>query len=225
MTKRVNGSVRCAFLVSILGIFVLSSATLAQVGQLQPLTPDEVAMATKLEREAVPEIQLPLASRPRSSVFSAQPSSLKSIFPSAVVKYSDPEVTILGAPGLVESDAPRRAVVTQFDYLTGLLVTVTVDLDAKKVLDVKAARDKPAPLSAAEFNHALDLAIANNADLKRLATEFGRDKLGVEIIMPVDSRKTSPRYGHRLVLLWVETPQPSDRVMVDLTTDQVGSGD
>jgi len=209
----------------ILRIFVSSSSTLAQDRQLQPLTPEEVTLAITLEREAVPEIRLPLASRPRSSVFSAQPPSLKNIFPSAVVKNSDPEVTILGAPGLVESDAPRRAIVTQFDYVTGLLVTVTVDLEAKKVLDVKVARDKPAPLSAAEFNHALGLAIANNSDIKRLATEFGRDKLGVEIVMPVDSRKTSPRYGHRLVLLWVETPQPSDRSMVDLTTDQVSSGD
>jgi hypothetical protein len=209
----------------ILVFFALTSTTWAQDSQLKPLTPDEVAMATKLEREAVPELQLPLASRPRSSVFSAQPPSLKNIFPSAVVKYADPEVTILGAPGLVESDAHRRAVVTQFDYVTGLLVTVTVDLDAKKVLDVKVARDKPAPLSAAEFSHALDLAIANNSDLKRLASEFGRDKLGVEIVTPVDSRKSSPRYGHRLILLWVETPQPSDRVMVDLTTDQVSSGD
>lgn len=209
----------------ILGIFVLSSTTLAQDSQLKPLTSDEVAIATKLEGEAVPEIRLPIASRPRSSVFSSQPPSLKNIFPSAVVKYSDPEVTILGAPGLVESDAPRRAVVTQFDYVTGLLVTVTVDLEEKKVLDEKVARDKPSPLSAAEFNHALDLAIANNSDLKRLATKFGRDKLGVEIVMPVDSRKTSPRYGHRLVLLWVETPLPSDRAMVDLTTDQVSSGD
>jgi hypothetical protein len=209
----------------ILGTFALSSTTLAQDSQQQPLTSDEVALATKLEQEAVPEIRLPIASRPRSSVFSSQPPSLKNIFSSSLVKNSDPEVTVLGAPGLIESGAPRRAVVTQFDYLTGLLVTVTVDLEAKKVLAVKAARDRPAPVSSAELNHALDLAIANNSDLKRLATEFGRDKLGVEIMMPVDSRKTSPRYGHRLVLLWVETPQPSDRAMVDLTTDQVSSGD
>jgi hypothetical protein len=87
------------------------------------------------------------------------------------------------------------------------------------------ARGKPAHLSAAEFSHALDLAIANNSDLKRLASEFGRDRLGVDIVMPVDSRKSSPRYGHRLILLWAETPQPSDRVMVDLTTDKVSSGD
>ncbi|HYL59215.1 MAG TPA: hypothetical protein VEU51_10110 [Candidatus Acidoferrales bacterium] len=182
-------------------------------------------MATKLAQDAVPEIRLPIASRPGSSVFASQPPSLKSVFPAAAVKTSDPEVTVMGAPGLVEIGAPRRAVVTQFDYVTGLLVTVTVDLAAKKVLAVKVARDRPAPLSAAELSHALDLAIANNSDLKRLATQFGRDKLGVEIMMPVDSRKTSPRYGHRLVLLWVETPQPSDRAMVDLTTDQVSSGD
>ena len=209
----------------ILGTFVLSSTALAQDSRQPPLTSEEVAMATKLAQEAVPEIRLPIESRPRSSVFSSQPPSLKSVFPSAEVKISDPEVTVVGAPGLVERGAPRRAVVTQFDYVTGLLVTVTVDLEAKKALAVKVDRDRPAPLSSAELSHALDLAIANNSDLKRLANEFGRDKLGVEIMMPVDSRKTSPRYGHRLVLLWAETPQPSDRAMVDLTTDQVSSGD
>lgn len=209
----------------VLAVLGPSCATSAQERQLRPLTADELATAMQLERQAVPEASLPMASRPLSSPFSSQLQSLDKVFSPTTVKQTDPDVTLLGAPGLLQSDSPRRAIVTRFDYLTGLAVTTTVDLDAKKVLDVTVARDRPVALSSAEFNRAVDLAISNNPNIRQLATEFGRDKLGFDALVPVDGLKTSPRYGHRLVLLWVETPRPSTRVMVDLTTEQVSSAD
>jgi hypothetical protein len=100
-----------------------------------------------------------------------------------------------------------------------------VDLDSKKVLDVSVSRDKPVPLSMTEFNHAVDLGISSEPEIKELANEYGRDKLGFNVLTPIDGLKTSPRYGHRLVLLWVESPRPSKRVLVDLTTEQVSNGE
>ena len=124
------------------------------------------------------------------------------------------EVSLLGSPGTATA-ADRQALVSRYEYASGLTLLTVVDLNAGRVVDVRAEANRPTPLAADEIQRAIVLAGRAAADLATTP----RSELQV---MPlVDSKTTSRRYGHRLVLVWREVPAPSARVLVDLTTEQV----
>lgn len=124
------------------------------------------------------------------------------------------EVSLLGSPG-TSSPTDRQALVTRYEYATGVTVLTVVDLNAGRVVDVRAEANRPTPLSTDETQRAIalaaraihELAIAPRSDLR--------------ILSVVQSKPTSRRYGHRLAVVWREGPAPSKRVLVDLTTEQV----
>ncbi|MEU9167324.1 Tat pathway signal sequence domain protein [Streptomyces sp. NPDC048420] len=79
------------------------------------------------------------------------------------VDLADPKADELDDP-----DAPRRAVVTLYDYRDDTLVTKTVDLDTGKVDATGTQHGVQPPLSSAEYAEAASLLIADplGADLK-----------------------------------------------------------
>ena len=40
-------------------------------------------------------------------------------------------------------------------------------------------------------------------------------------LVPVSADKTEPRYGHRLVWLWIDSPARSTKFLIDLTMKEV----
>jgi len=194
---------------------------MAQETQLQPLTPEEQQRALNIEKLALPELQQAVTQRPLTSMFAVRISSL--IDKPAVIenRQMQPDITILRAPGLMAPNTPRRAVVNRYDYGTGQSVSTVVDLDSNKVLDVRSTFDRPVPLDKAELERAVSLASERVPAIKEANSPGSRNQGQFEILLPVDGRRASPRFGHRLVLLWVNTAEPSPKALVDLTTDEV----
>ena len=124
------------------------------------------------------------------------------------------DVTLLGSPG-TSAATDRQARVTRYEYATGLTITTVVDLNASQVLDVRAEANRPTPLGGDEVQRAIVLAARAVADLATTP------RSGLQVLSLVDSKPASRRYGHRLVVVWRETPPPSPRVLVDLSTEQV----
>ncbi len=123
-------------------------------------------------------------------------------------------VSLLGSPG-TSTATDRQALVTRYEYATGLTLMTVVDLNAGKVVDVRAEPNRPTPLADDEIQRAIVLA---GRAVPNLATT---PRAGLHVITLVDSKTTSRRYGHRLIVVWRETPPPSPRVLVDLSTEQV----
>jgi len=124
------------------------------------------------------------------------------------------QVTLLGSPG-TSSPTDRQALVTRYEYATGVTVLTVIDLNAARVIDVRAEANRPTPLSTDEVQRAI--ALASRA-IPELAIA---PRSALQILSVVQSKPTSRRYGHRLVVVWREGPSPSRRVLVDLTTEQV----
>jgi hypothetical protein len=124
------------------------------------------------------------------------------------------DVTLLGSPG-TSTAADRQALVTRYEYFSGLTVMTVVDLNAGRVIDVRSEFNRPTPLGADEIQRAITLAGRAVADLATTP------RAALQILPLVDTRTASRRYGHRLVLVWRDAPTPSPRVLVDLSTEQV----
>jgi hypothetical protein len=124
------------------------------------------------------------------------------------------EVTLLGSPG-TSMAADRQARVTRYEYATGLTITTVVDLNSSQVLDVRAEANRPTPLGGDEVRRAIVLAARAVADLATTP------RSGLQVLSLVDSKPASRHYGHRLVVVWRQTPPTSPRVLVDLSTEQV----
>ena len=135
--------------------------------------------------------------------------------PSGRVKKSVvTEVALLGSPG-TSTATDRQARVTRYEYATGLTIMTVVDLNASRVLDVRTEANRPTPLAGDEVQRAIVLAARAVADLATTA------RSGLQVFSLVDSKPASRHYGHRLVVVWRQTPPPSPRVLVDLSTEQV----
>ena len=124
------------------------------------------------------------------------------------------DVTLLGSPG-TSGPADRQALVTRYEYSSGLTLMTVIDLNAGRVIDVRSESNRPTPLGADEIQRAITLAGRAVADLA------SAPRSALHIFPLVDSKTTSRRYGHRLVLVWRAAPTPSPRVLVDLSTEQV----
>lgn len=123
-------------------------------------------------------------------------------------------VALLGSPG-TSAATDRQAVVTRYEYASGLTLMTVVDLNTSRVVDVRAEANRPTPLALEEIQRAI--ALAGRA-VPELAT-VPRSEL--QILSLVESKTTSRRYGHRLVLLGRDEGAPGRRVLVDLSTEQV----
>ena len=123
------------------------------------------------------------------------------------------DVTLLGSPG-TSAPADPQALVTRYEYASGLTLMTVVDLNAGRVIDVRSESNRPTPLGADEIQRAIVLAGRAVADLATTP------RPALQVFPIVDSKTTSRHYGHRLVLVWREAP-PSPRVLVDLSTEQV----
>ena len=124
------------------------------------------------------------------------------------------DVTLLGSPG-TSAPADRQALVTRYEYASGLTLMTVVDLNAGRVIDVRSELNRPTPLGADEIQRAIVLAGRAVADLATTP------RSGLQVQALIDSKPASRRYGHRLVAVWRGTPPPSPRVLVDLSTEQV----
>ena len=124
------------------------------------------------------------------------------------------EVTLLGSPG-TSSPGVRHALVTRYEYATGVTILTVVDLDRSAMIEVRAEANRPTPLAADEVQRAIALAGRAIPDLAVTP------RSAVQILSVVQSRPTSRRHGHRLAVVWRDGPPPSRRVLVDLTTEQV----
>ncbi|MEU6347787.1 Tat pathway signal sequence domain protein [Streptomyces sp. NPDC047072] len=103
------------------------------------------------------------------------------------VDLADPEADELDDP-----NAPRRAVVTFYDYRDDTLVTKTVDLDTGKVAATGTQHGVQPPLSRAEYAEAAALLIADpqGSDLK---ADY-KDATGKELTSPDQLQLTGAVY-------------------------------
>ena len=124
------------------------------------------------------------------------------------------DVTLLGSPG-TSAPADRQALVTRYEYSSGLTLMTVVDLNTGRVVDVRSEFNRPTPLGGDEIQRAIVLAARAVLDL---ATAPGS---GLQVQALIEGKPTSRRYGHRLVVVWRGTPPASPRVLVDLSTEQV----
>lgn len=184
--------------------------------QLEPLSAEDIAKAVTLERQALPQLRLPLSARIRNSVLSGRPKLLRNVIPTPELLEGDPAVSLIGAPGLIPAGASRRALVTRFDYETGLTAETTIDLDGGTVLDVTVRQGRLPSLTLAELNYAIDLAIAQNREFAANVSVVGRERTEFSAMVIGDSRTSSQTFGHRLILLEVDSVLP--RLLVDLST-------
>jgi len=223
-------TVRAGFMISLffrLGICILfagstgSLAMAAETNAGRVLTSSEVDTALKveakaneqelaraapfLERKALPGLNETVAGKAGKTV----------IIREAVAPHLSGFER--AAPGL-----PRRAFVMRYDYATGVTTRTLVDLDAEKVIDLKAEANYPTPLAKEELDRALELARAASPELDKLLKDHPTDR-ELQVLVPIDNAPTSPRYGHRLAILWLEVPKATNRILVDLSDEKVVS--
>ena len=120
--------------------------------------------------------------------------------------------------------ASQRAVVTRYDYASGLTTRTTVDLDSGKAVHVRQDANYPTPLAKEEYEQALALVRRSVADFDTIIKAATPEELLITTQMPLYDNPTHPRYGHRLVTLRIEAPEATDRVTVDLSTNEIVSG-
>jgi hypothetical protein len=146
-------------------------------------------------------------------------SKLASTFAGRQAKSVTPLVVPLetGAPG----KQSNRAVVTRYDYATGITTRTTVDLASGKAVHARHDANYPTPLALEEYDHAIALARSRVPAFDAIFKSTQPADLHINVQMPLYDNSSHPRYGHRLVTLWIEAPTPLGRITVDLSTDEV----
>lgn len=131
----------------------------------------------------------------------------------------------LGAPVQAERSSstpqPRRAEVSRFEYATGVTVRTVVNLDTGEVLATRRNTNFPTPLAPQEFEDAKALLIKTVPAVESIVSETGRDNVEFMHLVSVAPSKQSKRYGHRVVILWINKPKRTTRYTVNLTTGDV----
>lgn len=139
----------------------------------------------------------------------------------APVESASPESAAAGVPRGVRASAPQRAVVVRYDYATGVTTRTTVDLQTGKAVNVREDLNYPTPLAQGEYDQALALARKSVPEFDAIIRTARPEELKIRHLAPLDNDASSASYGHRLVYLWIERPTRSDRVLVDLSTNEV----
>lgn len=137
-------------------------------------------------------------------------------------------VTRLGSPGTTPGAAKtraapmaERAIVTRYDYASGVTTRTTVDLATGTALHTREDVNYPTPLAKEELDRAVTLARGAVPEFDAIVKSSTPETLEILHLAPVDTDPSSPRYGHRLVVLWIDKPKRSDKVLVDLSTEDV----
>ena len=114
----------------------------------------------------------------------------------------------------------RRALVTRYEYATGLTIRTWVNLSTREVLAVRRDLNYPAPLAPQELARATQLVEEHDAEIREIARARA-DEVEYIHMVPANSNWLPSRAGHRLVLLWLSSPVLSQRYLVDLSRAEV----
>jgi hypothetical protein len=195
----------------VLALLVAAAAAGPAAAQTPPriLSDAEKRLAHQLEETTVQQLR----TDPNSPVSGKGIAQLARTPAGRVQRSVVTDVTLLGSPG-TSAPADRQARVTRYDYATGLTITTVIDLGTGRVLNVRAEPNRPTALATDEVQRAVVLASRAVLDLATTP------RSALQVLAVVDSKPTSRRYGHRLVVLWRDAP-PTPRVLVDLSTEQV----
>lgn len=146
----------------------------------------------------------------------------KSVRPLVVpIEPADAEPAGEGAARSIKAQASQRAVVMRYDYATGVTTRTTVDLATGEALHVRQDVNYPTPLAREEFAEAVTLARRAVPEFDSVMKSARPQALRIGHLAPINTNPSSPRYGHRLVVLWIEEPVATARVLVDLSTNEV----
>ena len=115
----------------------------------------------------------------------------------------------------------RRAIVTRYDYATAITSRTTVDLGSGKVLAVRENVNYPTPLAPEELNEAKQLLRSAEPEIDGIIRNADPDVLEILHLNPLASSPADPRFGHRMVWLWVAKPVHTAKYLVDLSTKEV----
>lgn len=196
------------------------------MSQARALTEEQLNRALEIEARAA-AVDKPLVAR-GSSLGMGIPN-LASTSAGQKGKTVRPLVAPIDAPAPSEPVArgakppadAARAVVTRYDYATGITTRTTVDLGTGKALDIRKDVNYPTPLADEELDQAIALARQKVSEFDAAMKAATPDEVSVSHLAPVDNDPSSATYGHRLVYLWVERPTRTRRVLVDLSTNEV----
>ena len=210
-------SVRCA--MALTGIL---AATLAMVpvSAQEPgkgLTPDQERRALEIEAASKPP-----AVFAKATLVPGLPG-LAATAAGRIGKSVRPLVVPLEATS-ADRSAGQRAVVTRYDYASGVTTRTTVDLGSGKAVHVRQDANYPTPIAKEEYEHALELARKAVPEFDVILKAAPPAELLITTQLPLYDNPKHPRYGHRVITLRIEEPTPSDRITVDLSTDEIVRG-
>ena len=144
----------------------------------------------------------------------------KSVVVSVAPVGSESTVARQGAASPAGTASTRRAVVTRFNYATGITTRTWVDVADGKTLAVRSDVNYPTPLATAELDEAKGLLRAKAPEINSAVAAAGASAEYYHLV-PVSNDPASPRYGHRVVLLWLAKPTHSEKYLVNLSTKEV----
>ena len=114
----------------------------------------------------------------------------------------------------------RRALVTRYEYATGLTIRTWINLSTRKVLLVRRDANFPAPLAPEELEQAKQLLQKFDSEIKDVVRTRPDDVEFVHMV-PANRKWLPSRAGHRIVLLWLASPVQSRRYLIDLSREEV----
>ena len=206
--------VRMIFWASLV-VFSVGTASLAGAQQSPQLSDEELASALAVESSAIEQFKGGAALAPMAAFTAEAIPELQST-PAGVEGKS--VVTGVTAVSSQEAAQVSRAVVTRYDYGTGLTFRTLVDLAAKQALEVKADANFPTPLAPQEVERAIEIA---GGTVPEIGQPPGAAQSEPRLLPIINTLRTSPTYGHRLVVVWRDDLPRVERVLVDLTTETV----
>lgn len=123
------------------------------------------------------------------------------------------------------ADQPRTLVeALLFNYTDGLTIRATYNPEKKTVLKVEKLEAYPTPLAVSEIENARTLAKAKCPRAGKLFSKYTEAELDIRPLAPVMAEKDNPRYGQRIVVLFIgpiEKLEETVSVTVNLTSETV----
>ena len=210
-TNRVMLFVRC--------LLALSLASTVHSETQHSLTDEEHSRALSIEKaEYSKRLSIPggvpgLSESPRDTK--------EETYVVSVAPIGSPSTTARIREALRSDSIPtRRALVTRYEYATGSTIRTWIDLGSDRVLMTRRDINYPTPLAPEELEEAVSLMPSRDDETDAVVND---DDNGPQYshLVPVSADKTEPRYGHRLVWLWIDSPERSTKYLIDLTMKEV----
>jgi hypothetical protein len=209
-------SARCA--MAVIGALAATLAMVPVSAQEPGLTPDQERRALEIEAASKPPAVFAKA------ILVPGLPGLAATAAGRISKSVRPLVVPLESATSAGRRAVQRAVVTRYDYASGVTTRTTVDLDSGKAVHVRQDANYPTPLAKEEYEHALELARKAVPEFDTILKAAPPAELLITTQLPLYDNPRHPRYGHRVVTLRIEEPTPSYRITVDLSTDEIVRG-